>query len=84
MTCACPAWELVADIDLLKLQRLQNNVLDTIGNSPRCTPVRDLQTAFNLPYLYDYITTLCRQQAKVMRMNMFAVYDKEKPDTENI
>jgi hypothetical protein len=27
---------------------------------------------------------LCRQQAKVMRMNMFAVYDKEKPDTENI
>jgi hypothetical protein len=26
MTYACPAWELDADIDLLKLQRLQSKV----------------------------------------------------------
>jgi hypothetical protein len=72
---------------LSKLQGLQNKVLRTIGNFPRCTPIRDLHTAFNLPYVYDYITKLCRQQAEViqiMRTNMFAVYDKVKPDIENI
>jgi hypothetical protein len=30
----------------------------------RCTSVRDLHTAFNLPYVYDYITKLSRQQAE--------------------
>jgi hypothetical protein len=64
MTYACPAWEFAADIHLLKLQRLKNKVLRTIGNFPRCTPVRDLHTAFNLSYVYDYITKLCRQQAE--------------------
>jgi hypothetical protein len=65
-TYACPAWELAADTYLLKLQRLQNKVLCTIGNFPRCTPVRDMHTAFNLPYVYDYITELCRKQAEVI------------------
>jgi hypothetical protein len=67
MTYACPAWEFAADNHLLKLQRLQNKVLRTIGNFPRCTPVRDKHTAFNLPYVYDYITKLCRQQAEVIQ-----------------
>jgi hypothetical protein len=58
MTYACPASELVADNYLLKLQLLQNNVLRATGNFPRCTPVRDLHTAFNLPYVYDYVTKL--------------------------
>jgi hypothetical protein len=48
ITYACPAWELAADTHLLKLQRLQNKVLHTIGNFPVCTPVRDMHTAFNL------------------------------------
>jgi hypothetical protein len=26
-----------------------------------------LHTAFNLPYVYDYITKLCRQQAEVIK-----------------
>jgi hypothetical protein len=65
MTYACPAWELAADIYLLKLQRLQNKVLRNTGNFPGCTPVRDLHTTFNLPYkyVYDHVTKLCRQQA---------------------
>jgi hypothetical protein len=67
MTYACPALELAADTYLLKLQRLRNKVLHTIGNFPRCTPVHDLHGAFNLPYVYDYITKLCRQQAAVIR-----------------
>jgi hypothetical protein len=33
--------------------------------NPRCTTVRDLHTTFNLPYVYDYITKLCRRQAEI-------------------
>jgi hypothetical protein len=64
---ACPAWELVTDGYLLKLQHTQNNVLRTTGNFARCTPVRNLHRAFNLPYVYVYITKLCRQQAEVIK-----------------
>jgi hypothetical protein len=63
----CPAWELAADTYLLKFQRLKNKVLRTIGNFPRFTPVRDLHTAFNLPYVYDYIIKLWGQQAEVIQ-----------------
>jgi hypothetical protein len=51
----------------MKLQRLQNRVLRTIGNFPRRTPVRELHKAFNIPYIYDYITKLSRQQAEVIQ-----------------
>jgi hypothetical protein len=59
MTFACPAWEFAAESHLLK-------VLRTIGNFPRRTPVRDMRVAFQIPYLYDYITKSCRQQAEVI------------------
>jgi hypothetical protein len=64
MTYVCPAWELAADTYHLKLQSLQNKVLHTIGNFPRCTLVRELHTVFNLPYLHNYIKKLCSQQAE--------------------
>jgi hypothetical protein len=67
-------WELEADAYLLKLQRLQNKVLRTIGKFPRCIPVRDLHTSFSLPYVYDYIkncTGSKQKSYKIMRMNMF-------------
>jgi hypothetical protein len=48
ITYACSDWELTADTYHLKMQCLQNKVLRTTGNFPRCTPVRDLHTAFNL------------------------------------
>jgi hypothetical protein len=54
---------------LLKLQRLQHKVLCTIGNFPRCTPVRDLHTAFKLSHAYDYVTKLCRQHTEVIQNN---------------
>jgi hypothetical protein len=60
-----PRWEMEADIYLLKLQRLENKVLRTTENFARRTAVRDLHTAFNLPFVYDYMTQLCRQQAEV-------------------
>jgi hypothetical protein len=41
---------------ILKLQRLQNKILRTIGNFPRRTSVRDMHEAFHIPYVYDYIT----------------------------
>jgi hypothetical protein len=64
MAYAYPSWEFVA-VTHLKLQRLQNMVFRTMGNFPRCTPLRDLHTTFNLLYVYDYITKLCRKQAEV-------------------
>jgi hypothetical protein len=48
------------------LQRLQNKVLRT-GNFPRHTPVCELYNAFNIPYIYDYITKLCKKQGKIIQ-----------------
>jgi hypothetical protein len=67
MTYDSPAWEFAADTQLMKLQRLQNKALRTIGNFPRRTPARDLHMAFKIPYGYDYITKLCSQQAEVVQ-----------------
>jgi hypothetical protein len=50
----------------MKLQHLQNRVLRAIGNLDSSTPVRDLHLAFKIPYVYDYITKLCRRQAEVI------------------
>jgi hypothetical protein len=55
-----------ADTHLMKLQRLRNRVLRAIGNIDRSTPVRDLHLAFKIPYLYDYVSKLCRRQAEVI------------------
>jgi hypothetical protein len=74
MTYASPALEFAADTHLLKLQRLQNKVIRTIGKLPRRTPIRVLHLAFQIPYVYDYITKLCRQQAEVI----------QNDDTENV
>jgi hypothetical protein len=67
MTYACPAWNFVADIHLMKLQRLQSRVLRPTGNFPRRTPVRELHMAFSIPYIYYYIIKLSRQQAEVIQ-----------------
>jgi hypothetical protein len=67
MTYACPTWDFAAHTHLMKLQFLQNKVLRTIGNFPRRTPVRELHKAFSIPYIYDYITNLSRQQAEVIQ-----------------
>jgi hypothetical protein len=57
----------VAESHLLKLQRLQNKVFRTIGSFPRRTSIRDMHVAFQIPYVYDYITKLCRQQAEIIQ-----------------
>jgi hypothetical protein len=85
MTYACPAWEFAAEIDLLKLQHLQNKVLHTIGNFPRHTSVQDMHVAFHVPYIYDYITKLCRRQAEIIHNHeKYEILGKAKPYTENI
>jgi hypothetical protein len=67
MTYACPAWEFAADTHPWKWQGLPNKVLRTTRKFPRCTPDRDFHTAFKLPYVHDYITKLCSQQAEVIQ-----------------
>jgi hypothetical protein len=67
LTYDCPAWEFAADGYLLKLQRPQNRALHTIGNLPSHTPIGDFHRSFKIPYLYDYVTQLCREQASVIR-----------------
>jgi hypothetical protein len=42
-------------------------LFSTIENFPKRTPVLDLQTTFNIPYVYDYVTNLCRRQADVIQ-----------------
>jgi hypothetical protein len=59
---------------VLKLQRLKNKILGTIGKVPRSTPIRDLHMDFKLPYIYDYIAKVCRQKAEV----------KQNHENENI
>jgi hypothetical protein len=51
----------------------QNKVLRTIGTFPRRTSVRDMHVAFQIPYVYDYITKLCRQQAEVIQTHENAI-----------
>jgi hypothetical protein len=66
MTYASTTWEYAADAHLLKLQRLQNRVLHAIGNLDRCKPVSEMHVAIKIPYVYDYVTKLCRTQAEVI------------------
>jgi hypothetical protein len=70
----------------MKLQRLQN-VIRIIGNFSRRTPVRDLHMAFKLPYIYDYITKLCRQQEVLQNhenADVRNIGQGEPPDTGNV
>jgi hypothetical protein len=66
MTYACPTWEYAADAYLLKLRRLQDRVLCAIGNLDRLILVRKMHVAFRIPYVYDYITKLYRERAKII------------------
>jgi hypothetical protein len=66
MTYSCPAWEFGTETHLFKLQRVQNRILHTIGNFPRHTLIRDMHVAFQVPYVYDYITKLCRRHAEII------------------
>jgi hypothetical protein len=67
MTYACPAWEFAAATHPSKLQRLQKKVLRTVSKFPKCSPVREIHMAFQVSYVYDYITKLCRQQAEAIQ-----------------
>jgi hypothetical protein len=86
MTYAYPSWENAAGSHLLKSQCLQNRVLRTTGNLPRSTPTRALHRTFQIPYVYDYVTKICRKQAEVIQTHdnvMFETQAKTKPSIGN-
>jgi hypothetical protein len=64
---ARPAWMFAAHTYHLILQHLWNEVLRATGNFLRHTSIRELHVAFNIPYVCDFITILCRQQAAVIQ-----------------
>jgi hypothetical protein len=63
----CPAWELEADTYLLKIAAPTKQGSAHHWKFPECTPVRDLHTAFNLPYVYGYVRKLCRRQTEAIQ-----------------
>jgi len=65
---------------LSKLQRLQNKYLRATGNLPRGTSTRDLHMSFKIPYIYDFVTELCREQAGIINNEnfIFALLAKER------
>jgi len=88
LTYACPEWELQADSYLLKMQRLQNRALRTIGNLPRHTPIRDLHRSLKVSiHIYIYVITLHagskRALYAAMTMLLFAPLAKDRHVTEN-
>jgi hypothetical protein len=38
-----------------------------IGKFPRNTPIRNMHISLQIPYVYDFTTKLCKQQAKVIQ-----------------
>jgi hypothetical protein len=56
-------------------------VLCTNGNFPRHTSVQDIHVAFQVLYVYDYITKLCRRQAEIIQNheNLCNIEQSETP-----
>jgi hypothetical protein len=88
MTYACPAWELVADTYLLKLQHLQKKVLHTtldIFQGVVWFKICTRLSTFCMHMIIKQNYAGNKQKSyKIMRMNMFALKGNAKPDTENI
>jgi hypothetical protein len=86
MTYACLT-ELAIDSNIFKLRRLQNKVLLTTGNLLRRTLTRALHLAFEIPYVYDYVTEICREQAEVIKNHekvIIRTQAKVKPNTRRL
>jgi hypothetical protein len=54
-----------------------NKVRRTIGNLPMRTLLQNMHVAFQIPYVYDYITKLCRRQAEI-------IHNHENENVRNI
>jgi hypothetical protein len=46
---------------------MQNRVPHVSGKFPRSKLIRNMYMAFQITYMYDYITKLCRQRAIVVQ-----------------
>lgn len=57
---------LFSQMSVLNLYVLENIIYLAIGNFERHTQIRNLYVAFKIPYAYDYINKLCKQQVEVI------------------
>jgi hypothetical protein len=44
-----------------------SEILRTTGSPPSRTNIRKFHVAYNVPYMHDFVTILCRQQAAVIQ-----------------
>jgi hypothetical protein len=79
MTYACLPGEFAADNHPLKLQLLQNEVLCTTGNFPKCTLIHNLHMAFKLPYIYD--SNVARCKVYILTRDLLLLTDSGKRQT---
>jgi hypothetical protein len=60
----------VADAYPLNPQHQQNRVLHAIGDLDRNTLVCETHMALKIPYMYSYLTKLCRKQTEVIQNHL--------------
>jgi hypothetical protein len=53
MAYACSSWEFGAYTHVLKMQRLQNRVLQNTDKVPRNAPIHYAHMTLQIPYVYD-------------------------------
>jgi hypothetical protein len=71
MVYASPTWENAMNAHLLKFQRQQNQILSSIGILDRRIFLGEVHMALTIPYMYYYVTEVCRKQAEVMKISKF-------------
>jgi hypothetical protein len=68
-----PAWKFARGAYLLKPLSLQNNALRMFGEFQKNVRIRERHVAFEIPYVYDFVTNLCRQQAQSQEVTLMKI-----------
>lgn len=64
MAYACLTWECASDAHLLNLQKRFPRLT---GKADRLIPVLEMNMAFRIPYVHNYIVEFCRKHAKAFQ-----------------
>ena len=76
------AWESAADTHHLKLQRLQNKILRTIGNFPRRKPTFGFQNCVRVWFYYKIMQAASRSHTKSWQWKCSQYWTRRSPTQE--